>query len=480
MPLFEFEEGRLIPAQFGHSITDGFTPELVDAICQQVLEIIARPLFPITWRDLTQMADVDDGVPRLTALDATAQVVSVEVVECLDSDVLISSLARLAETAALSWSDLAREYPGDIEGFKAGWLRFRDTMPPSAASGPRLIMVVGSIDETVRPALDVLAASGVEVHELSVREMSDGRALLDVQAVGPRLYGHAPQLLLGRSGNGRGGGAVPELAAALVSFDSEEEQRAVGEDNPPHTVQAPTRRVAEAPLDGAELGVIASDETGETGAHEAEPDQPAFDGTGFEQVTTAAQALGDTPLDMPDWDDDADAPTSAIRTDNAVLPPSQVPGLAPMPEGAKPAFTPVHHGDETSLTHQIADGHDFEGIVEAARLKGVPVLERDDSGLRTLCQILGEDVSLYADSMYGLPGGIVLAADGTIKVAGGGAHTSPDEAMAALGKTDLNGWDQWHLADGLGPTLGESLDEVNREMIREYERVPFSSAQRRH
>ena len=32
MALFEFDEGRLIPAQFGRSVSGGLTPEVVDAV----------------------------------------------------------------------------------------------------------------------------------------------------------------------------------------------------------------------------------------------------------------------------------------------------------------------------------------------------------------------------------------------------------------------------------------------------------------
>jgi len=207
MALFEFDEGRLIPAQFGRSVSGGLTPEVVDAVCNQVLEIVSRPLFPITWRDISPFeapAFIDESspeneAPRLTALDPSGQVVSVEILDFLDSDTLIQSLSRLAGTAALSWSDLAREYPGGVAAFKSGWLHFRDSMPPSPGAGPRLVMVVGSIDPAVRPALEVLAASGVEVHEMSLREMSNGRSFLEVHAVGPRTYAHAPHLLAGRS-----------------------------------------------------------------------------------------------------------------------------------------------------------------------------------------------------------------------------------------------------------------------------------------
>lgn len=213
MALFEFDNGRLVPAQFGRPLDSGLTGDVIDAVCGQVLEIVSRPLFPITWRDIVRGHEEDEDSQRLTALDATGQVVSVEVITHLDSDTLISSLSRLADTAALSWSDLAREYDGGLDAFRHGWMQFRDAMPPSPGAGPRLIVVTGEIDPQVRPALDVLANSGVEVHEVQIRAMSNGRVFLDVVPVGSRLYMHSPALL-SQSSQG-----ISEITASLDDSD---------------------------------------------------------------------------------------------------------------------------------------------------------------------------------------------------------------------------------------------------------------------
>ena len=209
MALFEFDNGRLVPAQFGRPLDSGLTGDVIDAVCGQVLEIVSRPLFPITWRDIVRGHEEDEDSQRLIALDATGQVVSVEVITHLDSDTLISSLSRLADTAALSWSDLAREYDGGLDAFRHGWMQFRDAMPPSPGAGPRLIVVTGEIDPQVRPALDVLANSGVEVHEVQIRAMSNGRVFLDVVPVGSRLYMHSPALL------SQGSQGISEITASL-------------------------------------------------------------------------------------------------------------------------------------------------------------------------------------------------------------------------------------------------------------------------
>ena len=43
MPLFEFDDGRLIPAQFGRTVRDGLTDDILKSVREQVLEI-ADPL----------------------------------------------------------------------------------------------------------------------------------------------------------------------------------------------------------------------------------------------------------------------------------------------------------------------------------------------------------------------------------------------------------------------------------------------------
>ena len=375
MALFEFDEGRLIPAQFGRSVSGGLTPEVVDAVCNQVLEIVSRPLFPITWRDISPFeaqAFIDESspeneAPRLTALDPSGQVVSVEILDFLDSDTLIQSLSRLAGTAALSWSDLAREYPGGVAAFKSGWLHFRDSMPPSPGAGPRLVMVVGSIDPAVRPALEVLAASGVEVHEMSLREMSNGRSFLEVHAVGPRTYAHAPHLLAGRSED------VPAIASSI-----------------PEVTVTSVHPVTQAQVEASE---------------------------------EAESALGEDP----------------------------------------------HHHAAPQVNEEAGTGLVSEEESEElarAREAGIPVLARDAAALRVLGQIIAEDVP--AILLEAPQANCEFTADGLLR-AGEQTWTDPQEALVHF-QVGGDAWALWHLGGEEGPTLGESLAEVNREIIREYSR----------
>lgn len=417
MALFEFDRGRLIPAQFGRVSAQGLTPEMTEAVCAQVLEIVSRPLFPITWRNMSA-ASTEDQTPRLTALDAAGQVVSVEVLDHLDSTVLITSLSRLAGTASLSWNDLAHEYPGGVGAFKAGWIRFRESMPPSPGAGPRLVMVVGSIDPHVRPALDVLAASGVEVHEMSVRHMSNGRAFLDVQAVGPRMYAHAPRVVTGRS----------EYVSEIPSASGGEAQLAI----------SPIPAASLAPAPETPSSAAAADSSDSFAA--ASQNVPSAMSA---PVGDSASAVSAVPAPSPARVSSASSEESTAR----------VP--ARIPEAAR-------------LTHRADVREESDGIVRA-RMRGVPVMKRDLEGFRVLAQVVGEEVPLIAHT----PTGAVSArvnAEGVLSFRDL-SWEDPQRALHDLGYGEWDAWTTWRLGDAEGPTLAEALNEVNLEIVREYERA---------
>ena len=598
MALFEFEDGHLVPAQFGYPVAQDLGPDLVDAICQQVLQIVSRPLFPVTWRDMT--GQDDEETPRLTALDVTGQIVSVEILKELDSETLITSLSRLAEVASISWSDLAAEYPSGPEGFRTGWAQFRDSMPPAVGPGPRLIMVAGDIAPSVRPALSVLATSGVEVHLMNLRQMSNGRLFLDVNAVGPRLYGHAPQLLPSAA-------AAPELAAATeqaAPFDDrapaesaipapvEDGAEASSEEDSETPTTRPTPKVAphlrevftypmdeeppapftpaaeeaideksseeavEASRDEVEpgdeqpdsesevradatadvedaQGVAQSDESAEPVVEaveseaseqasesetepvedsedtEAEPAdelldhedntaQKAADAQEYEAADERASDVADES-DV-DAHDDADAPADESRSEEADEQPAdgrqadeQVVDEDEKSRWERPAhmsrratrrareeFAELNDGGATdAATASSVDRADESPEVTQARAEGLPVLGRDEAGLRTLAEILGQDTPLVARSELGLPADLVLAANGAISGAGL-TYPSLDTLLTARGLGHIDAWGQVRIGDRLGPTLAEALDEINREIVREYAQAPRGHHSAKH
>ena len=615
MALFEFEDGHLVPAQFGYPVSHDLGPDLVDAICQQVLQIVSRPLFPVTWRDMT--GQVGEETPRLTALDVTGQIVSVEILKLLDSETLITSLSRLAVVASLSWSDLAAEYPSGPEGFRAGWAQFRDSMPPAVGPGPRLIMVAGEIDPSVRPALSILATSGVEVHLMNLRQMSNGRLFLDVNAVGPRLYGHAPQLL-GSSAAAPAitAGSVPveaeasaESAECEATPDATEQDEAPAIPAPPAPPVAdtdeenatesetpttrPTPKVAphlrdvfhysvdeeppapwkseddgqdqaqdaaeeqtdEAGADledqaeesadaelederGADADEAPSDELVEEETDDAEDaDADFYDAERADEGEAGAECDSDAERDEAEdhegeAEDHEDADASE-RSDEqgqdgdehvaegnedsegehsgddigdcehdhpeerAVYMNEELDNEEADVDGEQRWERPAHLGSRASrrshseavelndggateaATASFVDREEESPEVVAAREEGVPVLGRDEDGLRTLAQILGEDTPLVARGELGLPSDLVLAASGAISGAGL-TYPSLDTMLTARGMGHIDVWSLVRIGDRLGPTLAEALDEVNREIVREYAKAPRERRIARH
>ena len=564
MALFEFEDGHLVPAQFGYPVAQDLGPDLVDAICQQVLQIVSRPLFPVTWRDMT--GQDDEETPRLTALDVSGQIVSVEILKELDSETLITSLSRLAEVASISWSDLAAEYPSGPEGFRTGWAQFRDSMPPAVGPGPRLIMVAGDIDPSVRPALSVLATSGVEVHLMNLRQMSNGRLFLDVNAVGPRLYSHAPQLLASAA-------AAPELAAATeqaaplddrapaesaIPAPPEEGGEASNDEDSETPTTRPTPKVAphlrevftypmdeEPPAPFKPAAEETADDQSSDEAVDASQDEPQpgdeqdaveemadnsadveesegaeaeladelldhEDNTAQEsaeaQEREAADAPADDVADESDVDarDDADAPVDEPRSEESADPADeqhadeQQTEEQPAAEEEKPRWErPAHMsrratrrareesaelndgGATDAATASSVDRAEESPEVAQARAEGLPVLGRDEAGLRTLAEILGQDTPLVARSELGLPADLVLAASGAISGAGR-TYPSLDTLLTARGLGHIDAWGQVRIGDRLGPTLAEALDEINREIVREYAQAPRGQHSAKH
>lgn len=285
MPLFEYDQGHLIPAQFGHPVGAAAQGEVLKSVRRQVLEVISRPLFPVTWNDAisaipgmpaemtphTSTTDPDytstpnshqtPESPRLTALDGSGQVVLVEVMDKLDATSLMNALARLGAVSNLGWNELAAAYPGGVAAFRNGWTQFRDAMPPNLTAGPRLILVACEIDPSVRPALDALTPSGLEVHHVAVREMSNGRRFLDVQRVAASLFSHDTNILAGR------GARVPAINAAAEDVAS----RAAAVPVPGEVVDAVPAQVGFPGEGGPAIPAEVAVATGQGDAPEEEP-----------------------------------------------------------------------------------------------------------------------------------------------------------------------------------------------------------------
>lgn len=552
MSLFEYDQGHLIPAQFGHPVGPEAQGEILDSIRRQVLEVIARPLFPVTWNDMTVTpvsgmpgefaqpgASPGSGVPgtdgtangfpqespRLTALDGSGQVVLVEVVNRLDSTGLIAALARLGAVSNLGWNDLAAAYPGGVSAFRSGWTQFRDAMPPNLAAGPRLILVATEIDPDVRPALDALTPSGLEVHHVSVREMSNGRRFLDVQRVASSLFSHDTNLLAGR------GARIPAITSATDEDVQNVEFMASEVDSGPDQVPSVdfadlATPMATSPVSGTavpddEPAAPEVEAVSEPASPVPEPVAPALGTTedspnpvdepelqtgsiSRHSIMEAARGSGVSPLASAE---DEEPVESLFTTHHGSVAETDVPSFADIISGTDTGeFQTAHHshrapaseqtlaaeaqaqaGNEPAQSEQPAESASWANAGDAAAWEtaespekaatseesGVAqsdrtdLLNRDAAGLSVIAQVTGEDTPLIALVNFDGSAAEVNAtlAERGVIVLEGREFDDPSEAARELGQ-DVDGWEFWHLGFIDGPTLAEAQAEINAEIER--------------
>lgn len=552
MSLFEYDQGHLIPAQFGHPVGPEAQGEILDSIRRQVLEVIARPLFPVTWNDMTVTpvsgmpgefaqpgASPGSGVPgtdgtangfpqespRLTALDGSGQVVLVEVVNRLDSTGLIAALARLGAVSNLGWNDLAAAYPGGVSAFRSGWTQFRDAMPPNLAAGPRLILVATEIDPDVRPALDALTPSGLEVHHVSVREMSNGRRFLDVQRVASSLFSHDTNLLAGR------GARIPAITSATDEDVQNVEFMASEVDSSPDQVPSIgfadlATPMATSPVSGTAVPDVEPaapevEAVSEPASLAPEPVAPALETTedspnpvdepelqtgsiSRHSIMEAARGSGVSPLASAE---DEEPVESLFTTHHGSVAETDVPSFADIISGTDTGeFQTTHHshrapaseqtlaaeaqaqaGNEPTQSEQPAESASLANAGDAAAGEAAQspekaatsedsgvaqsdrtdLLNRDAAGLSVIAQVTGEDTPLIALVNFDGSAAEVNAtlAERGVIVLEGREFDNPSEAARELGQ-DVDGWEFWHLGFIDGPTLAEAQAEINAEIER--------------
>ena len=207
MAMYELDGNHLLPVRLGRSADAITLSHSLVAIQRQIVDVLRRPLFPLAWDEL-------DGGVSLTALDATGQVVVVEVLERVDSTGLLAAMSRLTQAATAGRREIASRYAGGLGAFSQDWNEFREAMPAQVEAGPRLTILSASLEPDVVGGLGVLASSGLEIHEVDVRIVDESRIVvvvekisgMDVAAGGPLLVARAPRpALAGSASSGSNG-----------------------------------------------------------------------------------------------------------------------------------------------------------------------------------------------------------------------------------------------------------------------------------
>ena len=207
MAMYELDGNHLLPVRLGRSADAITLSHSLVAIQRQIVDVLHRPLFPLSWEELETGAS-------LTALDATGQVVVVEVLERVDSTGLLAAMSRLTQAATAGRREIASRYAGGLGAFSQDWNEFREAMPAQVEAGPRLTILSASLEPDVVGGLGVLASSGLEIHEVDVRIVDESRIVvvvekisgMDVAAGGPLLVARAPRpALAGSASSGSNG-----------------------------------------------------------------------------------------------------------------------------------------------------------------------------------------------------------------------------------------------------------------------------------
>ena len=208
MAMYELDGNHLLPVRLGRSADAITLSHSLVAIQRQIVDVLRRPLFPLSWEELETGAS-------LTALDATGQVVVVEVLERIDSTGLLAAMSRLTQAATAGRREIASRYAGGLGAFSQDWNEFREAMPAQAEAGPRLTILSASLEPDVVGGLGVLASSGLEIHEVDVRIVDESRIVvvvekisgMDVAAGGPLLVARAPRPALAGSASAGSNGS---------------------------------------------------------------------------------------------------------------------------------------------------------------------------------------------------------------------------------------------------------------------------------
>ena len=205
MAMYELDGNHLLPVRLGRSADSITLSHSLVAIQRQIVDVLRRPLFPLSWDEI-------DGGASLTALDATGQVVVVEVLERVDSAGLLAAMSRLTQAAAAGRREIASRYAGGLGAFSEDWNEFREAMPAQVEPGPRLTILSAALEPDVVGGLGVLASSGLEIHEVDVRIVDESRIVvvvekisgMDVASGGPLLVARAPRPALAGSAGAAG------------------------------------------------------------------------------------------------------------------------------------------------------------------------------------------------------------------------------------------------------------------------------------
>lgn len=424
MAIFELKGTRLVPASLG--VIAG-TPErraAMEAAGLQLVDILRRPL-------LTVVRDRVAGGDSLVALDATGQVVTIEILDALDADRLLTAMSRASTNVAGGWGRLATRYPGGADALRSDLEAMRGSTPSQVAS-PRLILLAARVPEDLRASLLVLTGSAVEIHELSVRKGEDGRTFVAVEPLAPQAPASSDGA--GSSAGRRTRGPEPLHVAPAVPAPSSLPAPFSDSLSAPAPSSLPTRASSlpapPSPLSAPQVPAprrepVAPRETSpfrEPTPYREPTPRPYSSGrsapqTGLDAITVNTSPFGDSG-----------------RTES-LLPHAH----SPMPPDL---------------------GHRSPSATLGAA-PTIPAGEESEAALAFLAAKIRTPATLvWHRRRRGIHHRATLRGDGTIVLANGTVHRDPSAAANAAQHTqDVDGWRVWQLGED-GPSLADILESL--------------------
>jgi len=180
MPLFEINEGELVPFRRLKGGAELYEAEIEELLWANLEEFTGEALFPIA----RQPSIGGGGRPDIVALDESARVVVIEVKRDIDRGQLAQCLEYAGWARKTSLDELAGLYPGSSDGFFAAWQEFTESTAPVVINPhPRLMLVARDLHQRTESAFDFLIESGVPVKviRVSIYEDQAGRRFVDVE-----------------------------------------------------------------------------------------------------------------------------------------------------------------------------------------------------------------------------------------------------------------------------------------------------------
>ena len=426
MPVFSLDNGRLSPARPSLTHRDEIIRETLMAVRDQVVELIYRPIFPVAW--LTETSRLADQTRHtsLVALDPTGKTVTVDVVERLDSETLMASLARASRHEEIPSGRMSGLYPRGLAAFRKDWQSFLDSCPPGLEDHPRLIILAVTVEDQVRAALDTLVGASIDVHRIDLHESRSG-ILVSLEQVRPH---EASFLAIGQ-----------ELRRGEIA-------------PPPH----PSDTAATAPDSVEEAADSPADKQDETTESTEGNDGVVFvnrAGDPLDDVSRHSQPEENVRDDGAQGDDEAPAAAkrgahSAAR-DSSSIQAETVSNAEQVEDDPEPEFT-FHSvgftadgtGIDAAPDVDLLTGENDDGVIE---LPEVEWPERP-SELRAIASRIGEQTLTFKSLRRRVNASARLTSTGEIVLESGERFTDPDHAASAVAGRRMDGWKNWRTEDG--------------------------------